>query len=107
MKITQVKGFEESWCREGSRQLQHASAVLHAEGKAHEVAYNLYLKEKGKSANERTDILKDTLRDNRQVGIVNSINIMNIKDFELTKKKFEVAYFIAKEELPLSLFPSY
>ena len=30
---------------------------------------------------------------------------MNIKDFELTKKKFEVVYFIAKEELPLSFFP--
>ena len=70
----------------------------------HEVAYDLFLKEKGKSANKRIDILKETLRNNRQIGIVDSIN-MNIKDFELTKKKSEVAYFIAKEELPLSLFP--
>ena len=85
--------------------MQLASASLHAEGKADEVAYDLFFIEKGKSANERTDILKEILRDNRQVGIVNSINIMNIKDFELTKKKFKVTYFIAKEELPLSLFP--
>ena len=75
---------------------------MHAEGKAHEAAYDLFLKEKGKTANERTDILKETFRDKRQVGIVDSVNIMNIKDFELTKKKLEV---IAKEELPLSLFP--
>ena len=85
--------------------MQHASAVLHAEGKAHEVAHYLFLKEKGKPANERTDIIKETLRDNRQVRIVDSMNIMNIKDFELTKKKFEVAYFTVKEELPLRLFP--
>ena len=71
----------------------------------HEVAYDLFLKEKGKSANKRMDILKETLRDNRQIGIVDSINIVNIKDFQLTKKKSEVAYFIAKEELPISLFP--
>ena len=71
----------------------------------HEVACDLFLKEKGKSANKRMDILKETLRDNRQIGIVDSINIVNIKDFQLTKKKSEVAYFIAKEELPISLFP--
>ena len=104
-RITSVKGFQETWCCEGSRQLQHASAVLHAEGKAHEVAYDLFLKEKGKSANERTNILKETVRDNRQVRIVDSRNTINVKDFELTKKKFEVTYFVAKEELPLSLFP--
>ena len=72
--------------------MQHASAVLHAEGKSHEFVYDLFFKEKWKSVNKRTAILKETLRDNRQVGIVNSINIINIKDFELTKKKFEVAY---------------
>ena len=104
-RITSVKDFQETWCCEGSRRLQHVSAVLHAEGKAHEVAYDLFLKEKGKSANERTNILKETLRDNRQVGIADSRNTMNVKDFELTKKKFEVTYFVAKEELPLSLFP--
>ena len=83
--------------------MQYAPAVLHAEEKAHEAAYHLFLKEKGKSTNKRTDILKENLRNNRQVGIVDSINIMNIKDFELTKK-FEVAHVIAKEELPHSLF---
>ena len=85
--------------------MQHSSAVLHVEWKAHKAVYDLFLKAKGKSANERADILKESLWDNRQVGIIDSINIMNIKDFELTKKKFEVAYFIAKEELQLSLFP--
>ena len=70
--------------------MQDASAVLHAEGKAHEVAYDLLLKEKGKAANERTDILKETFRDKRQVGIADSVNIMNIKDFELTKKKLKL-----------------
>ena len=54
-RIISIKGFQETWCCEGSRQLQHAFAVLHAEGKAHEVAYDLFLKEKGKSVTkERT-----------------------------------------------------
>ena len=59
-RITSVKGFQETWCHEGSRRLQHASAVLHAEGNAHEVAYDLFLKEKAKSANERKGILNET-----------------------------------------------
>ena len=30
---------------------------------------------------------------------------MNEKDFKQTKKKFKSAYFLAKNEAPLSLFP--
>ena len=40
-----------------------------------------------------------------QQPIVHSINVMNEKDFKQTKKKFESAYFLAKNEAPLSLFP--
>ena len=32
---------------------------------------------------------------------------MNDKDFELTKKKFESMYFLAKNGAPLSLFAKY
>ena len=32
---------------------------------------------------------------------------MNDKDFELTKKKFESMYFLAKNEAPLSLFSKF
>ena len=103
-RITSVKGFQETWCREGSKRLQHAAAVEHAEGNSHGVAYDLYLKNKGLSARERTEKLKETVLVGGQEGIVHGIDVMNLKDFELTKKKFETAYFVAKEELPLSTF---
>ena len=38
-RITSVKGFQETWCHEGSKRLQHASALENAEGKAHCVSF--------------------------------------------------------------------
>ena len=35
-------------------------------------------------------------------GIVHDLDVMKQKDFELTKKKFETAYFVVKEELPIT-----
>ena len=51
------------------------------------------LVERTERTDERTDILKETLRDNRQVGIVDAINIMNIKDVELTKEELTLSFF--------------
>ena len=34
-------------------------------------------------------------------GIVHGLNVTKQKVFELTKKKFETAYFVVKEELPI------
>ena len=40
-----------------------------------------------------------------QQHVIHSIKIMNEKDFEQTKKKFESVNFLAKNEPLLSLFP--
>ena len=37
-------------------------------------------------------------------GIVHGLNVTKQKVFELTKKKFETAYFVVKEELPIIKF---
>ena len=47
---------------------------------------------------------KKLRRDNQQQSVVSGFASMNAADFEKTKKKFDVAYFLAKEELPLAKF---
>ena len=37
-------------------------------------------------------------------GIAHGLDVMKQKDFELTKEKFETAYFVVKEELPITKF---
>ena len=37
-------------------------------------------------------------------GVVCGLAVMKQKDFDLTKKKFETAYFVVKEELPITKF---
>ena len=54
------------------------------------------------SAGERTELLKDLLRNDNLTGIIECIKVIRLKD--VIKKKFESANFTAKEELPLSLF---
>lgn len=62
---------------------------------------NLYLKDKGKSLQERANMMDG---DAQQKRITSAIASMQVHDFALRKSKFEVAYFIAKEELPLSKY---
>ena len=40
--ITGVKGFQQQWCKEGSKRLQHNAALEHAEGMSHKRAYMIY-----------------------------------------------------------------
>ena len=62
---------------------------------------NLFWKESSLSEEEKAKKLR---RDNQQQSVVSGIASMNAADFEKTKKKFDVAYFLAKEELPLAKF---
>ena len=105
-KISCIKGFQMQWCEDGSKRLHNTSAALeHAESTSHNKAYDLYMKDLGLSAHERTERDQLLLSSSGQQAIVEGINIMNDKDFELTKKKFESMYFLAKNKAPLSLFP--
>ena len=100
------KGFSNAmvWRRE-QKTTQHSAALEHAESTSHNKAYDLYMKDLGLSVRERTERDQLLLSSSGQQAIVERINIMNDKGFELTKKKFESMYFLAKNEAPLSLFP--
>ena len=69
----------------------------------HTRAYELHLKEKKDDA---IDKKLSTMKHGRcgSSDVITGISTMEVKDFERTKKKFEAAYFIAKEELPLKKY---
>ena len=98
-RISSIKGFNHTWIKEGSKRLQLDSAKEHAEGESHKKAFDLHLQNVGLTARERSE----TMHQNAG-GIVRGLDVMKQKDFELTKKKFETAYFVVKEELPITKF---
>ena len=100
-KITSMKGFTDQWSRDGSKRLQHSAAVQHANTDAHVRSYDLYLKSKGLNPIECSQ--KKGL--DQQGTNLSGLTTMTERDTSLTKMKFETAYFIAKEELPLKLYP--
>ena len=71
---------------------------------SHKRAYDLFLKESGLNARERTEKEQLLLEGASQQGIVSGLNIMNQKDYEQTKKKFETAYFLAKNRVRNNCF---
>lgn len=67
-----------------------------------------FKEDKRMSTSEWTNVLKDTLReDYKKKRIIKDINVVWLKDFKLTKKKFKMACFIAKEDYHLVCFQSY
>ena len=104
-KLRGMKNFSNAWAFSGSTNLRLSNAEDHARGEPHKRALDLHLKgEKGQSAMERAE----SMRASNQVGqqlITSGIANMQASDLAKTKIKFDVAYFIAKEELPLSKFP--
>ena len=100
--ICGIKGFNSQWI-EGSKRLLVGLAISHAEGEPHKKAMELFLKRRGVSLAERDACIN--LEENQQT-ILTGISKMNKKDYERTKKKFDVAYFIAEEEMPMVKFES-
>ena len=102
-RLKGMKNFSTAWAFTGSTNLRLSNAEDHARGEPHKKAMDLYLSEKGLSATDRAEfIVKSTPgQQNIALGIAN----MQASDLAKTRTKFEVAYFIAKEELPLKKFP--
>ena len=100
-KIISMKGFTDQWSRDGSKRMQHSAVVQHANTDARARLYDLYLKSKGLNPIECSQ--KKGL--DQQGTILSGLATMTERDTSLTKMKFETAYFIAKEELPLKLYP--
>ena len=93
--IEGIQYFKEDWIT-GSTNYRSSNATDHAEGVPHKEAMKHYYKSVGKTHVEK--------RDRNQQSIESGLARMNEKDVMLTHKKFETAYFVAKEELRLTKF---
>ena len=93
--IKGIQYFKEDWII-GSTNYRSSNATDHAEGVPHKEAMKHYYKSVGKTHVEK--------RDRNQQSIESGLARMNEKDIILTRKKFDTAYFIAKEDLPLTKF---
>lgn len=88
----------------GSTNFKKSAVVDHAtKSKHHLKALNLYLKGKGASASEISRCVSTSVAPHNK-DIVAGLETMEKTDFERTKKKFEVAYFVAKHNMPLSSY---
>ena len=99
--ITGMKNFSAAWAFNGSTNLRISNAEDHARGEPHRKALDLHLKD-GKELNayERAEVMKSS-HDVGQQLITSGIENMGLADFAMTKTKFETAYFVPKEEMPL------
>ena len=103
--IKGMKNFLTVWAYAGSTNLRLSNAEDHARGEPHKRAMDLHLKrERGMSVVERAEALTATMSPGQQL-ITAGIANMQSADLAKTKLKFEVAYFIAKEELSLTKYP--
>ena len=93
--IEGIQYFKEDWIT-GSTNYRSSNATDHAEGVPHKEAMKNYYKSVGKTHVEK--------RDRNQQSIESGLARMNEKDIILTRKKFDTAYFIAKEDLLLTKF---
>lgn len=89
--------FNNSWIV-GSTNYRPSNAVDHATSKQHKHANRVYWRKKGNYAS----LIEE--RDADQASIHSGLAAMSKQDREKTKIKFEAAYFIAKEELPMSKY---
>ena len=104
-KVKGIKNFSSAWAFSGSTNLRLSNAEDHARGDPHKRAMDLHLAEdKGQCFAERAESMKDTNEGGQQL-ITTGIANMQAGDLAKAKVKFEVAYFIAKEELPLAKYP--
>ena len=96
-----MKNFSAAWAFNGSTNLRISNAEDHARGEPHRKALDLHLKD-GKELNayERAEVMKSS-HDVGQQLITSGIENMGLADFAMTKTKFETAYFVPKEEMPL------
>ena len=93
--IEGIQYFKEDWIT-GSTNYPSSNAIDHAESVPHKEAMKHYYKSVGKTHVEK--------RDRNQQSIESGLARMNEKDIILTRKKFDTAYFIAKEDLLLTKF---
>lgn len=98
-----MKNLSTTWAFTASTNLCLSNAEDHARGEPLKRALDLYLKEM-KGEHERAETMK-AANDSAQQLIIIDITNMQSNDLARTKTKFEVAYFVAKEEIFILKFP--
>ena len=101
--IESIKNFSRAWAGDGSTNLPLNNAEGHAKGEPHKKALELHWKHIGIKNEERAEIIRN---DKKQEAVTSGIAAMQAGEIEKTIKKFEIAYFLAKEELPMVKYPA-
>lgn len=100
-----MKNFSTAWAFSGSTNLRLSNAEDYARGDPHKRVMDLHLaEEKHQCVAERAEAIKGA-NDAGQQLITTGIANMRAGNLAKTKLKFEVAYSIVKEELPLAKYP--
>ena len=85
----------------GSKNYKKSTIKDHAKSKPHVKAYQLYLRSQGVPLEKRA---KSFSPNSGNECIVSRFSKKEPKDLPVMKRKFEVAYFIAKNELPFNKY---
>ena len=95
--INNMKGFNIKWIT-GCENYKLSAARDHCEGDPHKHAMKCYLKA------ENTDYVEERVVN--QSSLIESFTVGDQRTAEQVKKKFEVAYFVAKEEVAFKKYPA-
>ena len=88
----------------GSRNYKKTSVEEHAtKCKPHARAMEFHFKSKGMSLEERAKKISSSVAP-KNTDIISGVSIMDERDLELTKRKFQVAYFVAKHQLSMTKY---
>ena len=98
-EIKSIDGFTNQYIK-GSTNFRKSSVEYHAKNtKSHTVAYELHIKESGKELKKLKNFKHSATGSS---GVLDEgISTMEKNEVARTKIKFETAYFVAKQELPL------
>ena len=97
-EIKSIDGFTNQYIK-GSTNFRKSSVECHAKNaKSHTVAYELHIKESGKDSKKLKNFKHSAAGSS---DVLEGISAMEKNEVARTKIKFETAYLLAKQELPL------
>ena len=100
-ELKQLPNFNDVFIK-GCKNYKMSVIEEHAKSGQHLMAMNLFLKSKRTPLIEHTKTLSAVNPANTD--IITGLAVMDKKDVERTKRKFEVAYFVAKQQLSMTKY---
>ena len=99
-ELKQLPNFNDVFIK-GSKNYKKSVIEEHAKSGQHLMAMNLFLKSKGTPLIERAKTFSSVNPANTDI---TGLTVMDKKDVERTKRKFEVAYFVAKQQFSMTKY---